>query len=57
MNMNPQQLLQEFQKFRQQTQGNPQQIIQQMMQQGKVTQQQLDQAQAMARQFSGMLPH
>lgn len=54
-NFNPQQLMQQFQQFRQSVTGNPQQIIQNMMQQGKITQQQLDQAQAMAKQFGGML--
>lgn len=57
MNINPVQLMQQFQQFKQMTTGNPQQIIQQMMQQGRITQEQLNQAQAMAKQFGGMLPH
>lgn len=55
MNMNPQQLMQQYQQFRQSMSGDPQQIIQQMMQSGKINQQMLNQAQAMAKQFGAML--
>lgn len=54
MMQNPMQLMQKYQQFRQQFQGNPQQIIQQMMQSGRISQNQLDAAQQMAQQFGNM---
>lgn len=48
-------ILQRYQQFRQSMSGDPQQIIQQMMQSGKVNQNMLNQAQMMAQQFGGML--
>jgi hypothetical protein len=55
MNMNPAQLVQQFNQFKQQFQQqnpgvNPQDYIQQLMNQGKVSQQQFEQA----RSFAGM---
>ena len=45
----------DFQRFVQQMQGqNPNQIIANLLQSGRITQQQLNQAQQMAQQFSGM---
>lgn len=48
------QMIQQYQQFRSQFQGNPQQEVQKLLQSGKISQQQLDQAQAIARQFSGL---
>ena len=48
-------LLQRFQQFKQTFSGNPQQQIQQMLQSGKVTQQQYNQAVQMAQQFQRMM--
>ena len=45
----------EFQKFMQQMQGrNPHEEIAKLLQSGRISQQQLNQAQQMAQQFSGM---
>lgn len=55
--MQPQQntnLLQKFQQFRQQFQGNPRQQIQQMMNSGRINQNQYNQAVQMAQQFQKM---
>lgn len=55
--MQPQQntnLLQKFQQFRQGFQGNPQQMIQQMMNSGKISQEQYNRAVQMAQQFQKM---
>lgn len=54
MNMNPMQMMQQFQQFRQSMTGNPQQILQQMMNSGRYNQQMLNQAQAMAKQYGPM---
>ena len=48
---NPMQLMQQFQQFRNTFQGNPQQMIQQMLQSGRINEAQLQQAMQMARQF------
>lgn len=46
----------DFQKFVQQMQGiNPQQEINRLLQSGRISQQQLNQAQQMAQQFQGMM--
>lgn len=51
---NPMQLMNGFPQFMRQMQGqNPQQILNQMLQSGKVNQQQLNQAQQMAQQMQG----
>ena len=55
--MQPQQntnLLQRFQQFRQGFQGDPQQMIQQMMNSGKINQNQYNQAVQMAQRFQQM---
>lgn len=46
-----QQIVQQFNQFRANFQGDPQQEVQKLLQSGKMSQQQLDQLQAMARQF------
>ena len=55
--MNPQfqNLMQRFQQFKSTFQGDPQQEIQKMLQSGKITQQQLNQAQAFAQQFQALM--
>jgi len=53
---NPMNMMQAFQQFMQQNQGkNPNEIIQQMLSTGKLNQQQLNQAQQMAKQMEGQL--
>ena len=55
--MNPQfqNLVQRFQQFKSTFQGNPQQEVQKMLQSGRITQQQLNQAQAFAQQFQALM--
>ena len=53
MQMNP--MLQKFQQFRQMFRGDPQQQVQQLLNSGKVSQQQYNQAVQMARQMQKML--
>lgn len=48
-------LLQQFQQFRQMFQGDPRQQVQQMLNSGKVTQQQYNQAVQLANQLMGMM--
>lgn len=48
-------LLQRFQQFRQSFQGDPRQQVQQLLNSGKVTQQQYNQAVQMAQQLRGLL--
>lgn len=48
-------LLQQFTQFRNNFKGDPRQQIQQMMNSGRVTQEQYDQAVRMAQQFQRML--
>lgn len=48
-------MLQQFMQFRQSFSGNAQQQVQQLLNSGKVTQQQYDQAVRMAQQFQRML--
>lgn len=51
----PMDLMSQFQKFRQEMQGkNPNKEINRLLQSGKISQQQLNQAQQMARQLMGM---
>lgn len=52
---NPMQMMQQFQQFRNNFQGNPQQMVQQMLQSGRVTEAQLHQAMQMARQFQSFV--
>ena len=55
--VNPQfqQLDQRFQQFKSTFQGDPQQEVQKMLQSGKITQQQLNQAQSFAQQFQALM--
>ena len=49
-------MMADFQKFMQQMQGiNPQQEINRLLRSGRISQQQLNQAQQMAQQFQGMM--
>jgi hypothetical protein len=50
-----QQLVQRFQQFKSTFQGDPQQEVQKMLQSGRITQQQLNQAQAFAQQFQALM--
>lgn len=52
---NFQQMMQAFQQFRQTFSGDPKQTVQQMLDSGKITQDQLNTAQQMARQFQQMM--
>ena len=47
-------MLQRFQQFRQSFKGNPQEQVQQLLNSGRVTQQQYNQAVQMAQQFQRM---
>ena len=55
--MNPQfqNLMQRFQQFKSTFQGDPQQEVQKMLHSGKITQQQLNQAQSLAQQFQMLM--
>lgn len=55
--MNPQfqNLIQRFQQFKKTFSGDPQQEVQKMLQSGRISQQQLDQAQQFARQFQALI--
>ena len=53
MNFNPNMLMR-FMNFRNSFQGNPQQMVQQMLQSGQVTPQQYQNAVQMAQQLAGM---
>ena len=60
MNLNPMQMLQEFPNFKNNMLAknpgmNPQEMVNQLVQSGKVSQQQFEQARQMAQQFGGML--
>lgn len=57
LQMNPQmaQMKQAFREFRSQVSGDPQQIIAQALQSGRITQNQLNEAQTMARQYKSFL--
>lgn len=52
---NMQQMMQAFKQFRSQFTGDPKQAVQQMLNSGRITQDQLNQAQQMARQFQQFL--
>ena len=52
---NPTQMMQQFQQFRNNFHGNPQQTVQHMLQTGKITEPQLQQAMQMARQFQQLV--
>ena len=55
MNINPNMLMQ-FMNFRNSFQGNPQQMIQQMLSSGQVSPQQYQNAVQIAQQLQGMFP-
>lgn len=52
---NPMQMMQQFQQFRSTFRGNPQQMVQQMLQSGQITEAQLNQATQMAHQFQSFV--
>lgn len=52
---NPMQMLQQFQQFRNSFRGNPQQVVQRMLQNGSINNTQLQQAMQMARQFQSFV--
>lgn len=52
---NPMQMMQQFQQFRNTFQGNPQAMIQQMLQSGQINEAQLQQAMQMAKQFQHLV--
>ena len=49
-------MLAQFQRFKQSFNGDPNQTINQMLQSGKVTQEQVNRATQIANQMKGMLP-
>ena len=49
------QLVQKFQQFKTSFQGDPKSEVEKMLQSGALTQEQLNRAQAMARQFQNLL--
>ena len=48
-------VLQRFEQFKKTFSGDPQQIVQQMLNSGRITQQQLNEAMQIANQFKGLL--
>lgn len=50
-----QQMMQQYQHFRQTFKGDPKSEVEKLVQSGKITQEQLDQVQQMARQFEQFL--
>ena len=52
---NFQQMMQQFQQFRQSFQGDPKAEVQKLLQSGRMSQQQLNQLQAMAQQFRSFM--
>ena len=50
-----QQMMQQFQQFRNNIQGDPKQEVEKLLQSGKMSQQQLNQLQAMAQQFRSFM--
>lgn len=51
------QMMRQFQQFRANFQGDPKAEVQKLLQSGKMSQNQLNQLQAMAQQFQQFLPH
>ena len=51
----PMQMMQQFMQFKNNFRGNPEEEVRKLLQSGKMSQQQLDQLQGMARQFQAML--
>lgn len=54
-NMNPMQMIQAFNQFRQTFKGDPKEEVMKMLQSGQITQQQLNDAQRMANQLRDMM--
>ena len=52
---NIQQMIQQFNQFKQSFNGNPQQQVQQLLNSGKMSQEQFNQLKQLADQFQGML--
>lgn len=52
---NPQNLIQQFNEFKNNLQGNPQQIVQQLLQNGAMSQNQYNQLRQMASRFQQLL--
>lgn len=52
---NFQQMVQQFQRFRESFQGDPKAEVEKMLQSGKITQEQLDMAQGLAKQFQALM--
>lgn len=50
------QLIQQFQQFKANFKGDPKQKVQELVRSGRITQEQLNAAQQMARQLSNFLP-
>lgn len=50
-----QRMMQQFQQFRQTFQGDPEQEVKKLLQSGKMSQQQLNQLQAMAKQLQNLM--
>ena len=55
MFQNPIQMIQQFNQFKRTFQGDPKAEVQKLLTSGKINQQQLNQLQAMAQQFQGLL--
>ena len=53
---NPQLLINQFNEFRKTLQGNPQEMVQQLLQNGSMSQSQYNQYRQMAQQFKQILP-
>ena len=51
------QMMQQFQQFKANFQGDPKAEVQKLLQSGKMSQEQLNQLQAMSQQFQQFLPH
>ncbi|MBQ0114014.1 MAG: hypothetical protein KBT03_12865 [Bacteroidales bacterium] len=55
MNINPIQMIQEFNNFKNNFRGNPQQEVQRLLQSGQMTQQELNKLQKTASEFQKMM--
>lgn len=55
MNINPIQMIQEFNNFKNNFRGNPQQEVQRLLQSGQMTQQELNKLQQTASEFQKMM--
>lgn len=53
---NPAQLKQQLEQFKNQLQGDPRQMVQQLLNSGKMTQQQFNTLQQVTNQIMGMMP-